>query len=59
MFINGIKIYVCIDSWHFCMYCVFDMQILCMCRYACTFIVKYAFSVCIMYVYMYVFASLH
>ena len=52
MYINGIKIYVCIDSLHLCMYCVLDMHILGMCRYACTCIVKHAFSVCIMYTCM-------
>ena len=37
---------VCVhDSLHLCIYCVFDMHILYMCRYACTCIVKYAFSV--------------
>ena len=52
MYINGIKIYVCIDSLHLCMYCVFDMHILCMCRYACTFIVKHAFSVYVLCIHV-------
>ena len=39
-----VNMYVYIDSLHLCMCCVFDMHILYMCRYACTCIVKYGFS---------------
>ena len=52
-------LYVCLDSLHLCMYCVFDMHILCMCRYACTCIVKHAFSVYVLCKHVYVLASLH
>ena len=34
------------------MYCVFDMHILYMCRYACTCIVKHAFSVCVLCIHV-------
>ena len=40
-----VNMYVYIDSLHLCMCCVFNMHILYMCRYACTCIVKYSFSV--------------
>ena len=39
-----VNMYVYIDSLHLCMCCVFHMQLLYMCRYACTCIVKYSFS---------------
>ena len=39
-----VNMFVYIDSLHLCMYCVFDMHILYMCRYACACIVKYALS---------------
>ena len=39
-----VNMYVYIDSLHLCMCCVFHMHIMYMCRYACTCIVKYSFS---------------
>ena len=39
-----VNMFVYIDSLRLCMYCVFDMHVLYMCRYACACIVKYAFS---------------
>ena len=43
------------------MYCVFNMHVLYMCRYPCTCIVKYAFSVCVMYtcMYLHVYIEVH
>ena len=38
-------LYVCVDSLHLYMYCVFDMHMLYMCRYACTCIV-YLICIC-------------